>query len=149
MDVSEATRTVGGHSVRIYATDGGSDRSIIHGAIYDAGGWQSVAWDKDGEYFKGMLQNENYNLDLTDWRDLVPWEWLTDKIEWVARDAGSGAPLSWFGYECMPERGKASWIAQAGQVFLLRCIKMPDGPVDWREAIAKRPDNSNPVTQRA
>jgi len=140
MDVSEATRTVGGHLVRIYATDGGSDSSIIHGAIYDVGGWQSVAWGEDGKYFKGMLQNENYDLDLTDWRDQIPWERLRDEIEYVTM----GKDRTWYGFRIIPEAREEVWgvTCYEDKVFNLSGVKMPENaPADWREAIAKRPDN--------
>jgi hypothetical protein len=82
----------------------------------------------------GEEHKEKYNLDLTDWRDEIPWNCLRDEIQWVARDFSG----EWSGFANKPTRfdETAKWI---GWRATLKGVKMPEGPADWREAIAKRP----------
>lgn len=135
MRVEDATRAVGGYPVRIYATDGGG-WFPIHGTIWiDKNGPRLVyRWRRDGV---GEENIEKYNLDLHDWRHDIPWSCLRDEIQWVARMRLG----IWFGYRERPSCDEGAvfdgWI---GPVFdSLKGIKMPTGPEDWRDAIAKRP----------
>jgi len=146
MDVSEATRTVGGHPVRIAWTDGGQPWPI-HGAIWSENVARWIPWQwkisglaKHPSENVPMKNNHSFNLDLTDWRDQIPWECLRIETQCVFRSPSG----TWYGslsYHFV-ERHTDSWAVPGSfVVFDLSGVEMPEGPVDWREAIAKRPDN--------
>ena len=135
MNIKDCTRTKGGHKVRIYADDAGGTYPV-HGAIYNPEEkiWGRFEWTSDGYAYAGK-GDSLYNLDLTDWRDEIPWDSLIDEIEWVARDETAG----WYGYKTKPEAMYSTWTANE-RCYGLGAIKvMPPGPADWREAIARRP----------
>jgi hypothetical protein len=134
MRIEDATQTVGGHPVRIYATDGGIYSNNIHGAIWRSG-WQFQVWKSTGEAALPITESV-YDLDLHNWRDDIPWECLRNDIQWAARDLDG----TWFGFADKPMRSDitATWFG--GRETSLKGVKMPSGPADWREAIAKRPE---------
>jgi hypothetical protein len=68
MRIEDATQTVGGHPVRIYATDGGGGFPV-HGAIWVCtfGEWVTYQWSLNGG-FVGRNGEDNSDLDL-DLRD--------------------------------------------------------------------------------
>ena len=140
MRPEEATQTVGGHSVRIAWTDGGPEKKFVHGAWHSEFlGWRVGAWRNDGKHLGP--DSEEYqgelDLDLTDWRDEIPWNVLADWVQVVVREP-SGRWLA-CEYEPLP-KNIHGWVG-GGYVLFIDAIKMPEGPADWREAIAKRPEN--------
>jgi len=63
VSILEATQTVGGYPVRIYATDGEHNVYPIHGAINNGKGWMLAQWTINGRY---VYDTETfYDLDLT------------------------------------------------------------------------------------
>ena len=49
IDINKKYRTRDGREVRIYATDGGLHKSMVHGAIFTDGcGWLSNTWSAKG-----------------------------------------------------------------------------------------------------
>lgn len=44
-------RTRDGREVRIYATDGGGNNCLVHGAIKDYYGWSAALWTENGECY--------------------------------------------------------------------------------------------------
>lgn len=70
---------------------------------------------------------------VRDWKDEIPWDKLSGDIRWVARDSVG----SWYGYRNKPRPLTDIWSARGS--IKLGHIKMPYGPEDWKEAIAKRP----------
>ena len=143
MRIEDATQTVGGHPVRIYATDGPKEYPI-HGAIFREGAWHVVCWTIDGSYMTGW--KTEFDLDLYDWRDEIPWGCLRDEIKWVKRTLTG----LWWGIEetCVrffdmgkesPDSSPDAW----GCRYIyhdLSVIKMPEGPEGLREVIARRPE---------
>jgi hypothetical protein len=136
MNIKDCTRTKGGHKVRIYADDAGGTYPV-HGAIYNPEEkiWGRFEWTSDGYAYAGK-GDSLYNLDLTDWRDEIPWECIRDEVNWVYTHYDGGAwrasieePCEYNGF-----RDPAN-----GRCFALGAIKMPTPPADWREAIARRP----------
>jgi len=144
MRIEDATQTVGGYPVRIYAIDGGLNRNSIHGAFWRIDGWMYQVWRYDG---KAQLpeQNSCFHLDLYDWRDEIPWSCLHDEIEWVIWDKRCGwcGVLNWTGGGADPTPKPQSdsrpiWFTWA-LTYSLEGVKMPKPPANWREAIAQRP----------
>jgi hypothetical protein len=140
MRIEDATQTVGGHPVRIYATDGGGDFPV-HGAIWVCtfGEWVTYQWSLKGGFVgRNGEDDSDLNLDLHDWRDEIPWKCLRDDIQWVARQESG----RWVGFVNKPLRGDRIWVVSigCGRKVDLEPVKMPTGPADWREAIAKRPE---------
>jgi hypothetical protein len=123
MRIEDATQTVGGHPVRIYATDGGSAQEMIHGAIWVAEGWQATTWSKRGKKFQGppVDVRGEFDLDLRDWREDIPWSCLRDEIQEVCKACGR-----WWGYTAM-----GSLICE------ISGVKMPVNAPELKEA--KRP----------
>ena len=134
MRPEEATQTKNGTPVRIYATDG-LGRYPIHGARLLSDGWKSTSWTEEGHYIRNKISKSD--LDLTDWRDKIPWDCLVPEIQWVARDSNG----LWMGYKYAPGLYEKYWQDLYGDpVYPLDGVKMPNGPADWKQAIAKRPD---------
>ena len=137
MRIEDATQTVGGHPVRIYATDGGG-WFPVHGAIWENkdGPWLVYRWRRDGV---GEEHKEQYNLQLHDWRDEIPWSALNPDISCVVRDQSG----NWIGLNASPlGPGARSWTLSGDLhvVYPLTGFKISNAPADWREAIAKRPE---------
>ncbi len=134
MDIKDCTKTVGGHPWRFYADDGGKHYPI-HGAWHcPCNCWIPGEWNHLGEK-RGMDDNgKSLDLDLTDWRDQIPWECIRDEVEWV-----TWSKDIWMGFTCKPRRDPAIWAFVDGRCFDLSGHKMPQPPSDWREAIARRP----------
>jgi len=136
IDVKDATQTKGGTPVRIYATDGGGHYPV-HGAIWKGSeGWVLSAWAKSGSDSSDSLFGSPKDLDLTDWRDHIPWHCLRDEIEWVARDLDG----DWYGYNQRPRQRYSAWWFEDLGYWRIHGVKMPDGPSCWWEAIAQRPE---------
>ena len=138
MEAEMAIQTISGHSVRIYATDGGG-WFPIHGAIYIERHleWKLMNWSRDGF---AQSTNDGFNLNLHDWKDEVPWSYLQDWIQWIAKDKDGDW---WIGYRKKPiqytKMCTCMWCSD--EVYcVLAGVRMPEGPADWREAIAKRPE---------
>ena len=66
-------RTRDGREARIYALDGGTNRNIIHGAIFSKGAWISQTWDSAGRMVKSHLCPE----------DLLPPKLSRDEVAMV------------------------------------------------------------------
>ena len=136
-DVSEATQTVGGHSVRIYATDGKGDYPV-HGAVwnYSFCYWQIETWTEGGYILSSRPHGGPFNLDLSDWKEEIPWEHLEDWINWVARNCSG----QWSGFHDEPVfvSSISSWVGCGAEPLI--GVKMPEGPKDAAQAIAKRPE---------
>ncbi len=132
MNIKDITRTKGGHPWRFYA-DGGAGYFPIHGAIF-INGWQVTEHTKEGKH----PRDENFDLDLTDWRDQIPWDRLVDEIVVVTWDSYHGLR----GYDHEPKCCSKTclWFSSKGKFWLLTCIKMPHSPDNWRQAIARRPE---------
>jgi len=140
MRPEEATQTRDGTPVRIYATDG-KGRYPIHGAMLLPDGWELATWAEEGRYVRSSVSH--HDLDLTDWRDEIPWDYLVPEIKYVARDKDGG----WCGYEMRPGKDDVGWYVSKfsynegyRQIYPLDGVKMPNGPADYEQAIAKRPD---------
>jgi hypothetical protein len=135
MRIEDATQTVGGHPVRIYAADGGGNWPI-HGAFWvKSFGWICATWTEEGSIEISKIPS-SYDLDLHDWRDEIPWDCLRDDIQWVARNYNN----EWIGFADKPTHYFLTGFWFGASVANLGGIKMPTGPADWREAIAKRPE---------
>jgi len=134
MRIEDCTKTKDGRPVRIYATDGGG-LYPIHGAIWmnSEEGWRVATWTKGGNYDDGE-RVWCFDLDLHDWRDDIPWEYI--KGDWVARDKDG----SWYSFETRPRIFELQQVWDYGIKWCLCGVKMPAGPDDWREAIAQRPE---------
>lgn len=52
IDKSKQYRTRDGREVRIYATDGGGEGNIIHGAVKGGNYWGQFSWHNTGCYFE-------------------------------------------------------------------------------------------------
>jgi hypothetical protein len=136
MNIKDCTQTVDGTPVRIYATDGGGEFPV-HGAVYQIGCWNIKSWTMTGKYWPG--EDYHLDLDLSDWKDEIPWDCLRPEIKIVARDEDG----RWFGHLEEPElkmdgQNKIWWSTTMN--YPLKAINMPDGPTDWTEAIARRPE---------
>ncbi len=140
MDIKNCTHTRGGRPWRFYADDGGGPRPI-HGAYYkEKHGWVADTWNRRGEKYQNYRIVNELDLDLTDWRDQIPWDQLIDEVIYVTWD-----PLKeWIAWLESPIKGKSGWIrvpsSSSGSGYGLGIIKMPQPPTDWRQAIARRPD---------
>ena len=62
IDINKKYRTRDGREVRIYATDGGRSKNMIHGATLEQdAGWCIAFWDRNGEWDKSGY-NSDYEL---------------------------------------------------------------------------------------
>ena len=134
MKPEAATQTIGGKPVRIYAIDGEGPYPI-HGAVLSPCGWKISTWTADGRSIEGFHSGKDFDLDLTDWRDKIPWDCLVPEIKYVARNEDG----EWCGYRSRPIRYHGGW-SDAEAMYDLEAIKMPNGPADYEQAIAKRPE---------
>ncbi len=136
MDIKDCNRTKGGHPWRFYADDGGG-RFPIHGAWQDIHGstWHPGRWAINGQY--SVDNNSHLNLDLTDWRDQIPWGHIVDEVIFVAREDGF-----WRGYFKEPAYCGRYWSYPELSYSLQGVKGMPNGPTEDREAIARRPDTA-------
>lgn len=137
MRIEDVTQTKDGTPVRIYATDGGSGKNMVHGAIRVYGGWQQAMWCEDGKQHTGPVPDfpGQFYLDLHDWRDDIPWQCLKEEVQWVAMDDSN----HWFGYSKEPTIKDDFWAKTGGVVRDLQGIKMPTPP-DWQNSKTKRPE---------
>ncbi len=137
MNIKDCTKTVGGHPWRFYA-DGAGGAYPVHGAYCWQDNWYAGEWTPSGKFHYSNHINSEYDLDLRDWRDQIPWECIRDEVEWVAWDNPSG----WRGFNSEPRLSHCPdvWMRGAGVSWELNGIKMPQPPADWREAIAWRPE---------
>ncbi len=123
MKIKDCTETKGGHPWRFYA-DGAGGAYPVHGAYYWQGNWYAGEWTPSGKFHYSNHINSEYDLDLRDWRDQIPWDRLIDEII-VVEKTNMG---TWWGFSDKRE-----------DVYNLACIKMPNGPVG-EQAIARRPE---------
>ena len=137
-DPINATKMKDGAPIRIYPTDGGGPYPV-RGAIWKGLKgwvlWVLSVWAKNGSASSDPLLGSSKDLDLTDWRDHIPWHCLRDEIGWVARDMDG----SWFGYNQRPETWYSAWEINGMGYWELYGVKMPYGPSCWQDAIAQRP----------
>ena len=140
IDKNKTYTTREGSPVRIYATDG-RGTYCIHGARHTRGGWKVAAWDKFGRLSTTTTTLKDL-VEVKDWRDDIPWDYLHEDIVCVARDKDG----EWYGYITDDLlRSEKSWKPPEGynyqdSIFDLTAVKMPHGPDDWREAYAVRPE---------
>lgn len=134
----ECTHTKGGIPFRFYADDAGGDFPI-HGAIYDCiiRKWFVDAWAMDG----GNITDPDRDLDLTDWRDKIPWECIRPEVKYIARDATT--KIAWYGYEYKPHLRERTWTTSEGDIYDLSGLNMPEGPEYWTQSLARRPIKEN------
>lgn len=145
MKVEEATRTENGHPVIIYRTDMGG-RFPVHGACYEKGEWVLMKWTEDGRVGDGWPPWA-FNLDLTDWRKRIPWENLKPNIKYITRDFFHDAWCGWdeqpvleeYCWDLPEERKK--WRPAKTRVWNLDGLYIPSAPEDWKETLAKRPED--------
>ena len=52
------------YPVRIYATDCGQSRDMIHGAYQDKDGWHACAWDADGSPRFATINNDKALISI-------------------------------------------------------------------------------------
>ena len=52
------------YPVRIYATDCGESRDMIHGAYQDKDGWHACAWDADGSPRFATINNDKALINI-------------------------------------------------------------------------------------
>ncbi len=131
MNIKDATRTKGGYPYRFYADDGKGCKPV-HGAYFKNNVWNCDSWTMDGRFYYVNNIESPYDLDLTDWRDQIPWEHLSDQVKWVFFQEG-------YWYTCTEEPKKINTCYYSGTINILLRVKMPQPPADWREAIARRP----------
>ena len=64
IDINKKYRTHDGREVRIYATDGGHENCMAHGAVKNkTGGWEIVSWyNETGKYYINDARNHPYDL---------------------------------------------------------------------------------------
>ena len=132
MKVEDCTKTVDGTPVRIYATDGGGVYPV-HGAVFSEvdNRWIQERWTPKGrKYADG---ESRHDLDLTDWEEKIPWSLI--KGDWVARWGGI-----WWAHSLEPSPLSHMHNIHGGEGLSLEGVKMPDGPDELRDAIAKRPE---------
>lgn len=141
MKIEDATQTVDGHPVRIYATDGGG-WFPIHGAVWFKRfeEWKLMDWTRNGG---AQSKDYGFDLNLHDWKDQIPWDCLQDWIQWVAKDKDGDW---WVGYRKKPiqytKMCACMWYTD--DVYCVLCgVRMPEGPARWTDAIAQRPDVEN------
>jgi hypothetical protein len=97
---------------------------------------------KDGTpvriYATYLLNGDHYvDLELHDWKDDIPWDCLRPEIKYVTRDKNG----DWFGHIIEPKPIDNVWDTYYFyEVFDLSSVIMPEGPSDWKEAIARRPE---------
>jgi hypothetical protein len=137
MKIEDCTQTKDRTPVRIYATDG-MEPYPVHGAMKKPGGWTIELWAQDGRCMPDGPPSGK-DLDLHDWKDEIPWEWI--KGEWITKDSWDRW-FAWPGsYKPFPS-DTGFWDDGCGNIpqRIGPAIKMPTGPADWRQAIAKRPE---------
>lgn len=119
-----------GAKVRLYCVDA-PGKFPVHGHV--EGFTFPSSWDAEGKSICGS----NNLIPAPDWREQIPWDALADWVQWVDRD-GDGA---WRGHSQKP-RVPASFNLWTSAVPVpLGIVRMPEGPTDWREAIAQRPES--------
>jgi len=137
MKVEEATQTKDGTEVKILSIRCGK----ALGYWVDGFGIAHPAkWNSQGEPVEATIVDpsrlHDLHLDLHDWREEVPWGWLEDWVQVVAKTPRG----VWYACERMPiEMENVGWLGGGTQIRL-DTVKMPHGPADWRDAIAKRPE---------
>ena len=137
MDIRQCTRTKGGYEVKIWEVINGCP----YGRIFLSKIMTIIKWDASGEVAWSSAPLPawgNFNLDLTDWRDEIPWECIRDEVNWVTWDKHK----DWVAWAKEPLDGNHAWtsVSIGKSYFLGGAIKMPTPPADWREAIARRPE---------
>ena len=139
MNIQDVIRTKGGHEVVIW--------EVINGLAWGRVTYDIIrfaTWEETGKvrFVYGIEPicpgAPNFlDLDLRDWKDEIPWECIREEVNWVYTHYDGGAwrasieePCEYNGF-----RDPAN-----GRCFALGAIKMPPGPADWKEAIARRPE---------
>jgi len=80
-----------------------------------------------------LTDGRKYVGKHSNWKDEIPWDKISGDIRWVAMDFDG----NWYGYMEKPMQLSITWMGMGERP--LRHLKMPQGPEDWKEAIAKRP----------
>lgn len=141
MQIKDCTQTKDGTPILIYNTKAGG-KHPIHGAYWDASSkqWIIGEWTLLGRLHCG-IEDHPFNLDLTDWRDEIPWSHIRDDLIFVTRE--DYLTQMWYAWKCRPENIDGTWRGSAvgDRGLSLQALKMPSGPVDWRQAIAERPSS--------
>lgn len=104
IDMTRKYRTRDGRDVRIYARDGGGDRSIHGASRTTAGEWIAYVWTSEGNYFS----------DCDSRHDLIEVRENHKQTVWVTLDK-SGEPNAW--------RTKEAALA-CGNVVYKACIQV-------------------------
>jgi hypothetical protein len=132
MNIKDCTQTKNGTPVKIYEVY----EDKVHGAFFNGTEWIICIWRLDGQ---NVCYDDKYlNLDLSDWKDEIPWDCLRPEIKWVARDKCG----QWLGHDGEPIKDGQDgiWCSAGHEIYALDGVKMPQGPADWKEAIARRPE---------
>lgn len=91
-------RTRNGYKARIYATDGGDTKNLIHGAILKQDdSWLSQCWHAGGKYFNKCQCDDDI---VSEWIDapVVNWSAMPAWANFVAKDSDG----AWFWYSYRP-----------------------------------------------
>lgn len=132
MNIKDCTQTKDGTPVKIYE----EYEDKTHGAWFNDVEWIIAIWDSKGE---NVLPSKHaLDLDLSDWKDEIPWDCLRPEIKVVARDKCG----QWLGHEIEPNKDAQDgiWCSVGHEIYALDGVNMPKGPSDWKEAIARRPE---------
>jgi hypothetical protein len=132
MNIKDCTQTKNGTPVKIYEVY----EDKVHGAFFNGTEWIICIWRLDGQ---NVCYDDKYlNLDLSDWKDEIPWDCLRPEIKCVARDKCG----QWLGHDGEPIKDGQDgiWCSAGHEIYALDGVKMPQGPADWKEAIARRPE---------
>ncbi len=141
MRIEDATRTKDGTPVQIFKRLDDSSSFPYVGVFWFEEGqeWEPNRWNEEGKNECFFAGKDNLDLDLHDWCDEIPWECLRDEIQWVARMRKG----PWIGFLRQPHVCENSvfegWIGSI--VCSLNGVKMPEGPTDWRQSLAQRPED--------
>lgn len=134
-------KTRGGNKVRIYATDGGPGRYVVHGAFMDSGEWHPDVWCIGGECYATDDTSESPKDIIAEWTDRPEADWsaMPRWANWVAMDEDE----DWHWYENKPDRHSKyqEWFpADDGDCGGIHKDCTPANFTgDWKDSLIERP----------
>lgn len=100
--------------------------------------WVTGTWER-AEY--GVWHAQAIYRQNPDWtpepltKPDVPWDVLSDWVQWMARDADGDLVC----FERKPDRYPSYWDEYSGRSEAISALKIDPGTCDWRDSLIQRP----------
>ena len=135
IEIGKFYKTRCGLMVRIYATDGGGERSI-HGAYRDSqGNWRENSWTTMGHSFT-LSTNQPWDI-ISEWieKPIFDWDKQSPWFNFAAMDENG----KWYLFSTRPEINGVAWFTDSSSATMVPAKYEPKFNGNWKDSLIERP----------